>query len=1201
LILKSKNQINKIAVSDPKDLQRFQTLLVKTDISNNGTVYKNCLTLLDTGASISVASLAFSENLERAGFKLKKQTPQRRNPIAAKGTEMPISFDLVINVILRGNPDITFKNTKISIIKGLQAELILGVDSLMGRTLQVRRRTVCVDGQLFPLALPRNTVILQVMEMGETDGLNFLRVKISPRKVEKASERLLLTLDPELSPGVPEVSMIMKSSELEADSNIITIPGPPVLVPRIFLARIDEVPQESKTQRKGGLTPDDITKMTSNTKLSAHGIDRLVCILEKHSSAFSKEKTEVGLYSGPKVKLQLLDPRLPGAWVRPRRIPISQIEWLKGELEKMEQAGIIEKATGSAFNAPLQLVKKSSGGYRICVDMRSLNNRLAESKWPLPSLAETLESLEGTTFFSCVDIRQAFFHMALEDESKPLTAFSALNRQWQFRRLPMGLKISPSVYQMAMKETLGNDLGKNCVVYLDDVLVTGKTESEHLKALDVVLDRLQKAGFLLNPEKCILGAKQITFLGHEVTTEGYYPKSDNLKAIREFPKPTNKKALRRFIGMTAFYSTLVPKLQFKLAPLHAISGSKTEYDWTSKQDEAFDDVKASLLAKTGLAFPSTDPDAQLIVTSDASDTGYGGMLSQKIGDNPEQPLGYTSGFFRGPAVRWAINEKELFAFLKTLEVFHHHTYGRSFLWRTDSKCLAYICAETNGKQTKRPSAKKLRWLEKLGEYDFSISHMSGTSPEMAVPDCLSRIDPPGETVMNIDPAIENKFKQLGRAIPTWIKLRGITKSELRECQDKDPDLLNFSNDWKPFKSKFKVKLERDGVYIYDGKVPRIPIPLELQERIILSFHLPQHGRTTNMLESMRNSGVIFPRMAKKVKSRILSCPTCLATGSTEKTKFKPIPAPKESHPYMTVTIDLLGPLPSTPTRKKYILAAIDNLTRWIELRCIPDKTAAHVAKALMDIFFIRGPPRAVSCDNGREFNNSLLRELLASFGTCINYGVPYRPQGQGLIERANREIVKYLKGLDIDEHRWDTHIPAIQLSMNLTYHSALGSSPFQALHGWTAAEPLFSKEVDGNEIQTDVRLWVQESGARMCAALALLTAKQAVPLTPIPDESDDNALEPGTHVLLKTMTPPGVSSKMYSPWKGGYVVRKRCDLYSYLITPLEAPRRRFLVHRQRIRMVHNDLEKSQSESSPREVNANSSFMKLKIISRSGGH
>jgi len=306
-------------------------------------------------------------------------------------------------------------------------------------------------------------------------------------------------------------------------------------------------------------------------------------------------------------------------------------------------------------------------------------------------------------------------------------------------------------------------------------------------------------------------------------------------------------------------------------------------------------------------------------------------------------------------------------------------------------------------------------------------------------------------------------------------------------------------------------------------------------------------------------------------------------GEIERPRRQPIPAPKEQHPYMCCTIDLLGPLPSTPTKKKYILACVCNLTRWVELRCLYDKSAAHVAKGILDIFFMRGPPRAVSCDNGREFKNSVVQELLQSFGTCINYGTPYRPQGQGLVERCNREINKHLKALDIPEHRWDTFIPSIQLSLNLSYHSALGCSPFQAMHGWMLASPLYAKKINSEDIPKDLRLWVQESGARMSAALGLLTARQAVPLVPIPDKDDPDGLEPGTNILLKTITPPGVSKKLYSPWKGGYTIRKRCDKYTYIITPVEAPRRRFLVHRDRIRVLHQIQEKLPEDKQTRQV------------------
>ena len=105
----------------------------------------------------------------------------------------------------------------------------------------------------------------------------------------------------------------------------------------------------------------------------------------------------------------------------------------------------------------------------------------------------------------------------------------------------------------------------------------------------------------------------------------------------------------------------------------------------------------------------------------------------------------------------------------------------------------------------------------------------------------------------------------------------------------------------------------------------------------------------------------------------------------------------------------------------------------------------------------------------------------------------------------------------------------------------------------------------------------------MSAALGLLTARQAVPLVPIPDKEDSDGLEPGTKILLKTMTPPGVSKKLYSPWKGGYVIRKRCDKYTYIVTPVEAPRRRFLVHRDRIRVLHPLPEDLPNKKETRQV------------------
>ena len=144
---RNKEILHRIA-SESANLERIKTLLVHTDIRQGPSTYKNCITLLDTGATLTCASLDFAKSLERRGFKLKKEKSRHNDPTAAVGHKMKIAFDITVDVILRGTPDIVFSSTRISIIPGLKAELILGVDSLLDRTIQIQRRTVKIDNQI---------------------------------------------------------------------------------------------------------------------------------------------------------------------------------------------------------------------------------------------------------------------------------------------------------------------------------------------------------------------------------------------------------------------------------------------------------------------------------------------------------------------------------------------------------------------------------------------------------------------------------------------------------------------------------------------------------------------------------------------------------------------------------------------------------------------------------------------------------------------------------------------------------------------------------------------------------------------------------------------------------------------------------------------------------------------------------------------
>ena len=122
-----------------------------------------------------------------------------------------------------------------------------------------------------------------------------------------------------------------------------------------------------------------------------------------------------------------------------------------------------------------------------------------------------------------------------------------------------------------------------------------------------------------------------------------------------------------------FYSDMIPNIQYVMGPLHEISGSKSEFIWTESQNDAFNRSKELLMNSAVLAIPSNSDDAELILTTDASSTGYGASLTEKL-HGIERPIGFTSGSFRKSQLNWTIAEKEAFAFIQGLNFFYTYIY-----------------------------------------------------------------------------------------------------------------------------------------------------------------------------------------------------------------------------------------------------------------------------------------------------------------------------------------------------------------------------------------------------------------------------------------------------------------------------------------------------------------------------------------------
>ena len=140
-------------------------------------------------------------------------------------------------------------------------------------------------------------------------------------------------------------------------------------------------------------------------------------------------------------------------------------------------------------------------------------------------------------------------------------------------RLPYGLSVAPSIFQRTLECVLAGI--PHVCIFLDDILVTGKTQSEHVANLRLVLKRLDEAGLKLNNEKCQFFNASVVYLGHKIDRDGLHPTDEKVRAIQDAPHPTNVKELRAWLGLLNYYGRFLCNLSTTLAPLHVLLRKET--------------------------------------------------------------------------------------------------------------------------------------------------------------------------------------------------------------------------------------------------------------------------------------------------------------------------------------------------------------------------------------------------------------------------------------------------------------------------------------------------------------------------------------------------------------------------------------------------------------------------------------------------
>ncbi|XP_055527429.1 uncharacterized protein K02A2.6-like [Wyeomyia smithii] len=205
---------------------------------------------------------------------------------------------------------------------------------------------------------------------------------------------------------------------------------------------------------------------------------------------------------------------------KPKRpVSYSMETVIEGELQRLEDLGIITPITYADWAAPIVVVRKPDNSVRICADFTTgLNNALEANNYPLPLPEDIFNRMANCVIFSHIDLSNAYLQVPVDTESRKLININTHKGLYQFNRLSPGIKSAPGAFQQIMDTMLA---GIECTTpYLDDILVGGRTVEEHKRNLRHVLQRIQEYGFTVKFEKCRFFMRQVKYLGQFVFQMG---------------------------------------------------------------------------------------------------------------------------------------------------------------------------------------------------------------------------------------------------------------------------------------------------------------------------------------------------------------------------------------------------------------------------------------------------------------------------------------------------------------------------------------------------------------------------------------------------------------------------------------------------------------------------------------------------------
>ena len=696
--------------------------------------------------------------------------------------------------------------------------------------------------------------------------------------------------------------------------------------------------------------------------------------------------------------------------------------------------------------------------------------------------------------------------MPLKSEDSEKTAFVVPWGHYEFsERTPFGLKGAGYSFQRMMSTILGASNYEDALCYLDDVLIWGETWDVFVKRLRRVLDRIRSSGLALGAGKCKVGVEEVSYLGCTIKHGMVRISEQRVTQIRGIERPANVRGLRSALGAFGYVQRWIPGLAQLARPLYDAITDKpyARLQWSEKMDDAFEVIKNMIADAVALSLPRMEKRFTLV--TDCSMYAAGAMLAQE--DERAQgrlkPVAFFHHALSKAEQKFSATERELLAVV--LGVKKYRVYlGKGFDLITDHAALKWL----NSLDLETESGRRGRWLDYLQQFDMTVTHKKGKSPDMRIADFLSRVTCSGEVRDQAKPEKILIASTLGTEVDMVLVSKEKILVEQNKCGviskvkeaimtkiDMNPGGVDADSWRKPsfsgdvrtkelWRMRDRLIVDSDGILrlqFNGGKRTkaqpfgvkvrnRIVVPASYTEQILKLVHrspTAAHMGSRRTWQRARNN-FWWPKMRYDVEEFVGKCDEC---GRNKHVNHPNVaPATKTSipgGPLEEVMIDFVGPFQTAQKHRfRYLLQIQDVFSRYLMFIPCEDCLATTATDSMMDRWVsLFGIPKSLRSDRGPHFIAEVFERMCTIAGIKHKLGSPEHPQSQAQVERQN-QLVNQLRCLcDNDVEGWPTAIMRVQCSHNAAKNATTGFSPARLVLGKELDLPddLISDETMGND------------------------------------------------------------------------------------------------------------------------------------------